>query len=335
MLEKPGLEDQALIDRLQPEFGLVGVKLAFLPLGADSDTFVYRADDEEGGAYFVKLRRGEFNESLVAVPQYLSELGMMQIIPSIRTRAGRLWAKLGPFNVMLYPYLTGCDGYEKPLPEPLWVEFGRALKDLHTADIPANITDGIRREDFSPRWRESLRAHLAGLDENTASDPVTAELRAFLQGERWKILNLVERAEALALEIQAQDLAFTLCHGDIHGWNLLIDDADRLYIVDWDTLVIAPKERDLMFIGGGLGDSGYTPQEEEAMFYRGYGPTEINQKMVAYYRYERIIEDIAIYCEEIFEGEGSEGDREQALVNVKSNFRPGGTIERARAVDGG
>ena len=35
-----------------------------------------------------------------------------------------------------------------------------------------------------------------------------------------------------------------------------------LYIVDWDELIMAPKERDLMYIGGGLMSSGLTPQGE-------------------------------------------------------------------------
>jgi len=126
-----------------------------------------------------------------------------------------------------------------------------------------------------------------------------------------------------------EGLPFTLCHGDIHGWNLLIDVNGALHIVDWDTLIYAPKERDLMFIGGGLGDSGYMPQEEEAMFYRGYGQSNVNQIAVAYYRYERIIEDIAVYCKQIFLSKEGGNDREQSLEYLKSNFLPYDTIEIA------
>jgi len=122
---------------------------------------------------------------------------------------------------------------------------------------------------------------------------------------------------------------FILCHADIHGWNLLIDNAGALYMVDWDTLIFAPRERDLMFIGGALGNSGYTPQEEETLFYQGYGQTNINQTAIAYYRYERIVEDIAVFCEQIFlSNEGGE-DRKQALDYLQSNFLPDGTIARA------
>jgi len=62
---------------------------------------------------------------------------------------------------------------------------------------------------------------------------------------------------------------------------------------------LAPKERDLMFIGAGIWDSGHVPTEEESLFYQGYGQTKINHDAICYYRFERIIQDIAEYCEHI------------------------------------
>jgi spectinomycin phosphotransferase len=44
-----------------------------------------------------------------------------------------------------------------------------------------------------------------------------------------------------------------------------------VYNVDWDHPNLAPKERDLMFIGGAQGFIGHAPQEEETLFYLGYG----------------------------------------------------------------
>ena len=96
---------------------------------------------------------------------------------------------------------------------------------------------------------------------------------------------------------------------------------------------LAPKERDLMFIGGAQGFAGHTAQEEETLFYRGYGQTQIDPIALAYYRYERIIQDIAVFCEQIFlTNEGGE-DREQSLRYLTSNFLPNNTIEIAYTSD--
>ncbi len=56
---------------------------------------------------------------------------------------------------------------------------------------------------------------------------------------------------------------------------------------------MAPKERDLMFIGGGVANVWNKPHEEK-YFYKGYGSIEINIAILAYYRHERIVEDIAL-----------------------------------------
>ena len=113
-----------------------------------------------------------------------------------------------------------------------------------------------------------------------------------------------------------------MCHSDIHAGNILIGADDAFYIVDWDNPILAPKERDLMFVGGGQGFTGHTPQEEETLFYRGYGETQIDPVALAYYRYERIIQDIAVYCEQLFLSDEGGEDRAQALRHFASNFLP-------------
>jgi len=333
MLEKPDLEDKKILNCLKHEYGLRVAQITFLPLGADFNTAVYRATAHEETAYFVKLRRGEFDEAAVAVPKYLSDLGIKQVIPPLTTQTGQLCAELLPFKVILYPFVAGHDGYERPLTGPQWIEFGAALKQFHTAAIPSAITKGIKRETFSSRWRDTVRLFLERIEQETFAEPAAAQMAAFLQSKRAETLDLVQRTEELAQKLPAQPPEFILCHADIHAWNLLIADDGALYMVDWDTLIFAPKERDLMFVGGGLGGKGRSPQEEETLFYQGYGQTEVNPIALAYYRYERIIEDIGVYCEQIFLSDEGGEDRPQAVEYLKSNFRPNGTIAVARQSD--
>ena len=84
-----------------------------------------------------------------------------------------------------------------------------------------------------------------------------------------------------------------------------------------------------MYIGGGLLDSGRTPPEEEGLFFQTYGQVQIDASVLTYYRYERIIEDIAAYCEQLLLNEKGSADRARSLRSLKSNFLPGGTIEMA------
>lgn len=334
MLEKPAINDDILIRCLNEGYGKAIRSVSFLPVGADVNTAVYKAQTSDNTSYFVKLRRGKSSEAAVVVPTFLAESGIKQIIPALRTQTGGLRHEsnnLGDAWVMtLHPFVEGHHGYRQRMTPVQWAEFGVALKHLHTTYFPAQIIAGIPREDFSTRRHDELRTFVSRIEREKFVDPVAAELAAFLISKRNEILRLIEKVEESVQHLLHKDLEFVLCHADIHCWNLLIDDSTGvLHIVDWDTLVFAPKERDLMFIGAGLADSGYTLAQEIEMFFEGYGQTAIDSNAVTYYRCARIIEDLVDYCRQIFLSEEGGEDRRQAVESVRSIFRPNGTITMA------
>lgn len=328
MLEKPNLDDDRLIACLRDEFGVDVHTVAFLPIGADFNTAVYRAY-AEGQDYFVKLRRGGFNDVTVAVPRLLHERGVAEIISPLKTKTGALWAALDEYAVLLSPYIAGLDGAEAGLTDEHWRQFGRALKGLHTTDLPPALAARIPRETFTGHWREQVKGFQEQVERETFTDPSAAGLAALLRDNRNSVTELVERAERLAAELKERMPAFVLCHADAHIWNLLIEPDGRLYLVDWDTLIYAPRERDLMFPGSGLFFDGRTPAEQEALFYQGYLQTEIDRAALAYYRCERIVQDIAAYCEQLLLTDVGGADRAQSLSQIAHQFTPGQVVEIA------
>lgn len=328
MLEKPDFPDVKIVDCLRTEYRLNVIRVTFLPLGADQNTAVYRVATNHATPYFVKLRRGVFDDMAVVVPKLLHEQGLKHIIAPIATRSQQLWTCLDNFNLTLYPFVDGHNGFQVDLSDHHWVDFGRALKAIHTTTMPPTVTGHIRQEVYSPRWRELVKGFQARIEDTPFSDPVAAELAAFLKSKQDEVSDLVRRAEQLGSALQTKSLKFVLCHADIHAGNILIDTKDTLYIVDWDTLTFAPKERDLMFVGGGLG-GGHTAQQEEILFYQGYGQTHINPIALAYYRYERIVQDLAAYCEQILLTDEGGEDREEGLQQLMRQFQPNNVIEMA------
>jgi spectinomycin phosphotransferase len=142
------------------------------------------------------------------------------------------------------------------------------------------------------------------------------------------ILQLVDQAEKLSQQAQAQSPQFVLCHSDIHGGNVFIDKNDTLYIVDWDEPILAPKERDLMFIGEGVANVWNNPHEEQ-LFYKGYGKTDVNTVILAYYRLERIVEDIALYGNELLLTESDGEGRAKMYGHFIAMFEPNGVVDIA------
>ena len=119
-----------------------------------------------------------------------------------------------------------------------------------------------------------------------------------------------------------------LCHADVHTGNLLLTEDQRLYVVDWDDAMLAPKERDLMFV---LAEAG---AGEQVSFFAGYGPTEIDARALAYYQHDLCVEDMGAFAEEILDIESAgTATRTNSLKWFKSLFGPGGSLPTALAND--
>ena len=167
------------------------------------------------------------------------------------------------FTLIVYPFVDGQNGFCCHLNDDQWVALGKALKQVHELDVPQSIKNQIRKETYSSKWREAVRSLDAHIDEDLAGDETALKLKAFMKEHRVIIHRLINRAEFLSQKIQKQSPEFVLCHSDIHGGNVLIDGKGAIYIVDWDEPIMAPKERDLMFIGGGVANVWNDLREEE------------------------------------------------------------------------
>ena len=330
MLEKPNLADERIVAGLQKAYGLSVAQVDFLPLGADQNTAVYRVVARDATHYFLKLRRDDFDEIAVALPRFLADQGIASIIPPLATLTGQLWATLDLFSTMLYPYIDGGNGYAVALTDRHWIDFDTTIKQIQTARLPQALRRRLPQETFSARWRDALKDFLDRIEYAGFVDPVAIKMAAFLKTKRGEVFDLIDQAEQFARALTTNPPKLVLCHSDLHAGNILIDHADRFYIVDWDNPMLAPKERDLMYAGGGQFGETRTAQEEEALFYRGYGQTPIDPVALAYYRYERIIEDMAVECAQIFKSDQGGADREQALRYLISNFAANGAIAIAR-----
>ena len=333
MLEKPDLEEVLILSRLEEAYDLHATELAFLPLGVDVNAAVYRAVADDKTAYFLKLRKGAFDEIAVSVPRFLAAQGVAAIIVPLETTTRQLWAELGNYKMILYPFVAGQNGYEVDLSDHQWHKFGAALHGIHSAPLPPALAGRIPRETFSTEWREMVKGFQAQVEERVYDDPTAAKLAPFMRAKQAEISHLVARTDALGIALQGRPLKQVLCHTDIHPGNLLLGENDALHIVDWDNPVLAPKERDLMLIGG---CPAWNSVRKEALFYQGYGPVEIDATALAYYRYERIIQDIAAFCQQLLSPNtkcaGGE-DREQSLAYLMSNFLPDHEIEIAYRQD--
>jgi spectinomycin phosphotransferase len=329
MLEKHYISDQSIINYLNIYYGLEVHTLTFLPLGADANALVYKADTQDK-SYFIKLKKGFHDDISVAIMNLLQNSGLQQIILPLKTIHGQLIQHIDGLTLIVYPFIVGASGFNQALSEEQWLTLGAALRKIHETDVPALLKQRLRQESYSPKWRDAVRSLYNYIKTTPITFGIALQLQNFMKENAEIIHRLINNAEQLAGELKNDASKFVLCHSDIHAGNVLIASDNTIYIVDWDDPIMAPKERDLMFIGGGVANV-WNETHQGALFYKAYGPTEINRTILAYYRHERIIEDIAEFGESIFLSDLSNETKLEHYHHFKAMFEPRGVVDIAFA----
>lgn len=331
MHDPPNLPEAGLLAALHEHYGIAVRELALLPGGADTASFVYRADDQAGQAHFVKLRTAaRFSPRSLAVPHALAERGVPHLLAPRSTLAGAPWAELGAYVLTVYPLLEARMAADAGLSEAQWRMFGAAVRQIHESPLPPELRQILPVEQFAP-WRRPL---LDSLDEAVAqADEAARALVECWQARRDEIRALAARCDELATELRRAELPLALCHADMHNWNVLVGADSALWLVDWDETMLAPKERDLMFVIGGIG-RGLVQPHETAAFLEGYGPTAIDARALTYYRYAWAVQDLAAYAEEaLMTPDASPEARRAAAKSFVAQLAEGNIVDIARASD--
>jgi spectinomycin phosphotransferase len=332
MLEKPEIPEPWIASCVEGLYGLAVSHVSFLPLGYDVNTAVYQVEASQDHKYFLKLRKGTFQPVTVQLPKYLSQHGLKAVIAPLETQTGRLFGQMEAYTTLLYPFIPGKNGYEVRLADGQWIELGRTMRMVHEAQLPDELIRQIPHETFDPQWRHTAREFLECVDHTTFQDSIASQLASFMQEKRPLISYMIQRADELSQILQNEPLEFVLCHNDAHPGNYHVTDTGDVYLVDWDTPIYAPRERDLMCFGSGM--SGDQPGgSEERAFYQGYGGEMISQPALAYYRYERIIQDMAEFGKRILLTSAGGEDRAQSYQYFISSFMPDSVVEAAMLTD--
>lgn len=317
-------DEMALVAGLLAAYGLDVMVLQSLPWGYDFDAAVYRVEADDN-VYFLKIKAGPINSLSVDLPRYLQANGMESVVAPLPTINGERWGRSGEFALLLYPYIENT---EADLTPQQWIAYGTALRQLHTTILPPDLLAAMPHEAFVPdaNCMANIRRLHADVCEREYKHPLQRDLASFWCERHDEIGTIIDRTARLGQRLQGYVVNVVPCHSDIHIYNLMIDPTGRLFFVDWDQPRLAPPERDLMFttVGGFV-----TDPEHERLFLQGYGPVEIDPLLMAYYRYERAMQDLAEFGEQVFAADTTAHIKADAAYWFKAQFAPQGLVEAA------
>ncbi len=176
------------------------------------------------------------------------------------------------FAVAVYPFTEGRSfGWGQWTAEARTAAL-RMVAAVHTA--PERARQHALTEDFGVPFRDQLEAASAGW-EPAERGPYTAGVARLLREHAEPILRWLDRYDRLAATGRARPERNVLTHGEPHPGNVMLA-GDGWRLIDWDTVLIAPPERDLWDLDSGDGAvldayaaaTGITPLPELIELYR-------------------------------------------------------------------
>ncbi len=299
MREQPNIPEEHLRACLQDQYGLAAASLQFLPLGGDNRSGVYRVVCEQGNAYLLKARAGPFYEASCLVPRYLSDQRITAVVAPLPTRGKSLWTRLEDWIIIVYPFIDGHTGWKPGMTDAQWQAVGATLRQIHQVRLPTEGFPSLRTETFDPSgYRRSLRALETEHIGVEGGSQMEQALRASWRAHQQTIHKAVASLETLAGVLQQQSGPQVICHADFHPGNIIRSQANRVFVIDWDDVMLAPKERDFLFVGEARADG--LALQDTTPFFQGYGQAEVDWVALTYYLWERVVQDLIYDAEAVF-----------------------------------
>ncbi|HAU1273014.1 TPA: phosphotransferase, partial [Legionella pneumophila] len=215
------IPDQQLIKLLKVYYGIDIHAVQLIVGGADMNAFGYKADSESN-SYFVKLKYGHHDEINLSIIRLLHDSGIKEIIFPIYTRDAKLFQQIDHFKIIVYPFIDAPNGFTQNLTEKQWQQLGKVLRQIHETSVPTAIQQRLRKETYSPKWREMVRSFYNKIGFDDSDDQITADFKSFFNQKIDSIHRLVDSSEELSKKIQLDLDKYVLCHSDVHAGNVLV-----------------------------------------------------------------------------------------------------------------
>ncbi|MEK2472323.1 aminoglycoside phosphotransferase [Streptomyces noursei] len=178
-------------------------------------------------------------EAAYAGAAALAAGGLEVMCAPLPHRAGRFTVEAAGGALSVTPWLDGRTPTEAEACEPGHVRgVVAALAALHDAEPPGGLRDWAPR--VAPSFADALRARTT---RPWTSGPLGEEARAALAARGEEIGRWTARYHELAESALAGREGWVPTHGEPHYANQVVG-AFGLRLVDWESLVLAPRERD-------------------------------------------------------------------------------------------
>jgi spectinomycin phosphotransferase len=198
-----------------------------------------------------------------------------------RSGGAAVWPLGSRYAVTVFPFLDGSSGsFADGFSAHERAEVVDLLAALHRS-TPAVTGASVRPIELP--LRRALDTALHALYQPWTGGPFSEPTRALLARTDEHIRHLLATFDRLADRAEADTRALVITHGEPHPANFVRVGAERM-LIDWDTVGLAPPERDLLWMAG-----------EELRRYTAMTGTPVDPAVLRLYRLRWALDDISSF----------------------------------------
>jgi spectinomycin phosphotransferase len=160
---------------------------------------------------------------------------------------------------------------------------------------------------------------LADLDRAWQGGPYAERARLLLSGSRSRIEIMLQAYDRVAEAVEASTDSWVVTHGEPHSANFLTLLDGEMRLIDWDTVQLAPRERDLWIV---VGDD----EAALASYQREVGAYTPDQRAMELFRVRWLLADISVYVRGFRDTHGDSFDEQLSWKELQECVRD--TVER-------
>jgi spectinomycin phosphotransferase len=312
----PGLDDEDVTAAVANRWGIQATDVEYVREGGgsyhwrivttDDDTVFVSVDNLDAKAWLGDDRDAAFDglATAFATAARLREAGCDFIVAPIPGSSGRLLERLtSGFSVAVFPFVDGRAGkWGEPLAASTLEEIARHLARLHES-TPA-VRDSALRRTLGIPGREQLDAALDSIDQPWTQGPLAEPARLALAQRAGAVREWLAHYAALAESVRTSGRPWVVTHGEPHPGNT-IQTPGGLMLIDWDTVALARRERDLWMFED-------RAPEALAVYLDGAG-VELDPAAMELYRLAWTLTDLAAFASVLRAPHEVDADSEKAL----------------------
>ncbi len=300
---------------LHKEYGIQARSFQELPAGWSASAWKVHSDC---GDYFLKVydKHKPSTKSWVArIDSYMPVVLWLHENTELRTKmTAPIFARDGAYKkedaaflYMVFPFIEGSTiGSETLRPEQTR-EIAKIISDLHFYGAEIPVPTNSLSETFDISFCMTLTERLKNIEDADHLKEMLIPYTAMLS-------QAIETLQKTASLLQNSKMRYSLCHTDIHGWNLI--QSEHLILIDWEGLKLAPVEADLFsFTETFFYD--YAWEDFMAVYQTAHRDYQINMDVMRFYRLRRRLEDIYEFIESILFDDFSRDDINRPLRHLK------------------